>query len=265
MKTIRIIILLILISGNAFAATDPPETYVYTGAGCGLGAPSGISPYSYRPTGAQSEMVSLGWLWWFDDTNNGWDVSVFRDKMEPGYRVYYIVHPPAGYESCISTGAQGDSDGDGIDDCFDPQPNNTAPFSYRLFKHQGTEGNMTYMEFINEDGYKWGIGSYSPSTTSYIDMGSSFYSSTETDPATSENSYSKFITDNGLSCTGSPDVDFAMDQVAELNPATGEPSETGTGTTQGTDNTGNTSETDFLADIVSNTKATTDNLARLGD
>lgn len=137
-----------------------------------------------------------------------------------------------------------DTDGDGILDNIDPFPNDPTPFQYRLHQSQKDQnGNLTWLRIITDRFTPAGT----PITMSYGTYDGNAITITEIGAE-------EWLPSTNLA---EQELTFSENETVNISP----PPNIQT-LTPGQDNTGNSAELDYLADIVSNTKATADNQAK---
>jgi len=134
-----------------------------------------------------------------------------------------------------------DSDGDGLPDSCDPKPNNEDPAIMRMISCQGDSGNETWINMQLKDGTFITYGDYDAGEMEYINIGAPWVDQS-------------WLVDNGW-CTedGGQESEEGADPIGNLPieiPDTENPNEL----PDGVGNDGNTTETDYLADIVTNTQ-----------
>ena len=155
---------------------------------------------------------------------------------------------PQGYE----VGADGcpiDSDGDGLPDTMDPDNDDPDDFTFKCSERQfDQDGNATWMSCVTDDGKTFTLGDYDPNKETWIIGNAPWWPSSDletvspsggiADPNDEKPPTGQIAPDFG----DAPDIDFD----------------------EGNDNTDNTIDTDYLADIVSNTKQSLSNQDKLG-
>jgi hypothetical protein len=149
-----------------------------------------------------------------------------------------------------------DSDGDGLINSIDPWPSDDQPFTWKRFAYctdsseeiqqftiraQRADGQVKYMSFgdnstcVNDEMDLWTSTHEGSLLANYFSSGGEYAS------------FAEEIQDD----FGGMSLDY--------DPGTG------SGFTSGTDDSGNSTDSDRLSDIVNNTKSAADNVARLGD
>lgn len=254
-------------SADAIAALDA------TGAACG-------GPY-YTQIGGSGECptVSSGAPWYIiskkkqtqsylggcPETSCTWSWNV--------YAYYYSGSDPGSYYDTDSDGdgvgdstdecpdtaagasvdgngcseAQGDTDGDGISNLLDPYPDNADPFIWKLSVYQQDEqGELTFLCIRTHKGDKKCFGDYNDEEDIYISTDTDWRDSSELEDMAGDNQYTEELVPISESIV----ADFSPMDTVEFD--------------EGLDNTGNSTDTDYLEDIVNNTKTIGDNQDKIG-
>lgn len=134
----------------------------------------------------------------------------------------------------VDNGPAGDIDGDGLPNWFDPYDNDASPFQWKFITHQVDEqGRTTYALIQTDKGDKITYGTYDPDKLNYIGIGEAWH-------GPSELLSQLYPGDGSMPVLGTADI--KAPNIPDLVPRTGE------------DNTGNTAEVDYLADVVTNTQ-----------
>lgn len=151
------------------------------------------------------------------------------------------------YRPCTLTS---DTDGDGLEDHCDPYPNDPQDVFFNVFSYQGTRANPTYLTIVTARGDYISFGTYDSGETDWLDVVDPWVSQTEL-------ANMGFCTDfSGGSTAGTDSIGGG--QIADESLTSDE-------TTSGVDNTGNTTDQDYLADIVENTRRIADNQGTIAD
>jgi hypothetical protein len=197
------------------------------------------------------------WPSWSSD-HPGWSEGKYLgygarkwDDTLGGYIKYAFMYPIGDYltSGCMEEVGQ-DSDEDGIPDKFDPFPDDGSPFDYKIVARQYSDGpgsDVSWMLIELEDGSFFEIGEKDGDDSVYMDVGSPWKDS--------ETNYMEDIQEYTGSGSGGS---WGGDQI-EIGP--GGDFDTGSGI----GNEGNTQDLDYLADIVDNTKNTTNNQGIISD
>lgn len=139
-----------------------------------------------------------------------------------------------------------DTDGDGIDDDIDPYPDDPDPFVYQLMGYQKDgQGNVSFLCIKTHLGDTFCYGDYDPDGEIYISADHAYHDSTDLGGTTGESELAE-------------ETSLYDDYVVPIEPMDTETFE------GGTDNTGNSVDTDYLEDIVSNTKDALKNQESIG-
>jgi len=145
-----------------------------------------------------------------------------------------------------------DTDGDGLPDVCDPRPDDPNPAIFKIISTQGTSGNETYLAIQMKDGSFMSYGTYDSNETEYLKIGEPWRNQS-------------WLQDNGWcdSYDGgeSGESESPIGEIGIEIPPVENPEDL----EEGIGNDGNTIETDYLADIVTNTQNTTDNMQSISD
>ncbi len=210
-------------------------------------SPGGYS-YRYQSPGVQScspapvadtEYFSWGWI-----TDHKLYVSPPGEyQVQCTTVVIYAVVVDANSENWSDVGPPPDADGDGIEDAFDPLPNDPRPFTYRSVESgEDVDGNTVYERFQIKD---------ADGNITFTERGSrddvDGITYIEMFPGSFKDSSDGFFSNDSSSVENTGSETYNTSQVINENIQTGN------------DNTGNTVETDYLEDIVTNTNNQLDN------
>jgi len=175
------------------------------------------------------------------------------DWVYGGWDMVMYAWDYAGDGSCSEPLIPPDADADGLPDSIDPYPNDPTDFTWHTFSYcKDISGDTVWQYVITSRGTELEMGDHE-SCASYdiINMNPAQHSSSEYADLFSEGGYDPSSVTGADSLAGtswtSPDVG------------------SGTGFTSGVDDSGSVTDSDRLSAIVGNTKASADNVARLGD
>jgi len=198
--------------------------------------------YSALRANPAESQYNLEWSANIQAPSESWSRELGQCRKRNGYDQYWCFwYLTPGY--CIAPPVS-DSDGDGISDSIDPFPNDPTPFQYRLHQSQKDQnGNITWLRIITDRFTPAGTpitmsyGTYDPNAITITEIGAE-----EWLPSTN-------LAEQELTGSENETVNISPPPTIQT-------------LTPGQDNTGNSAELDYLADIVSNTKATADNQAK---
>lgn len=184
-------------------------------------------------------IISSGW----NDSKGRWERynhSTFGCGPQDGTKVVLAFIYPSNPSSGICAALPPDTDGDGLRDDVDPYPDDPSEMSFKIIAYQESNGVKTWVRIRMSNGDVFEYGTRDPNGVDWYNVGGEWLGND----------------------------DFAS-LFPGLSRTPGERVEIGPGTdpdmSAGEDNTGNTVEVDYLADVVTNTKRALDNQAAQQD
>lgn len=234
------------------------------------------APSSYPDQYCSAWYIGTANAAWPEPLESCWDGDIWKDYVFTGmdgsnytYVIYKYGHSTT--EGCNSdmdgdgvlnendldpndpnvTGEPTDTDEDGLPDDLDPYPNDANEMLWKVVASQVDEnGSYTYMLIQTREGDYFTYGEEDPNKTTFYEIGGDYYGTQDLV--------------NILSGPGMSEIEEKTSGQGPVTEVPGgttyEPGEYGTGN----DNTGNSTETDYLSDIVENTKQNLQNQSEMG-